>query len=67
MNIIETVKATMSNPESVLNLLSNTLFSPSGEEFSSMEPISDKEFYSGMLLVGAAILAFGLVVRMIGA
>jgi hypothetical protein len=51
---------------SVRTLLLNTLFSQSGEDFSSLEPISDREFYSGLTLVGVAILAFGLVMRIIG-
>jgi hypothetical protein len=61
--LMETVKE---REESVLGLLSNTLFCQCGEEFTSMAPISDKEFYSGLTLVGAAILAFGLVVRLFG-
>jgi hypothetical protein len=67
MIIVETVKAMKRKPDSVLTLLLNTLFSQTGEEFLSLEPISDREFYSGITLVGAAILAFGLVVRIIGA
>jgi hypothetical protein len=63
---VDTVEATESHHDSVLILLLNTLLSQSGEEFSSLEPISDKEFYPGVMLIGAAILAFGLIVRIIG-
>lgn len=63
----ETAQEVNRKSDSVLMLLSNTLLSQTGEEFSSLEPISNKEFYSGVMLVAAAMLAFGLVVRIIGA
>ncbi len=61
------MKSMTQNAEPISRLLHNTLFSQSGEVFNELQPISNKEFISGILLIAAAASVIGLLFRVFGA